>query len=54
MVLGKITGGGLILIGLAFIFVFPFGQKWQPTQFTKLGIFIGIFLVLLGIYLVSV
>jgi len=53
MVLGKIVGGGLIFVGLAFIFVFPFGQKWQPSQFTRLAILIGIFLILLGIYLVT-
>ena len=53
MVLGKITGGVLIFVGLAFVFVFPSGQKWQPKQFTTLGILIGIFLILLGIYMVT-
>jgi len=53
MVLGKIAGGILVLVGLGFVFVFPFGQKWQPAQFTRLGILIGIFLILFGIYLVT-
>lgn len=53
MVVGKITGGILILVGLAFVFVFPAGGKWQPNQFTTLGILIGIFLILLGIYMVT-
>lgn len=51
--IGKITGGMLILVGLAFVFVFPFGEKWQPKQFTNLGILIGIFLILFGIYMIA-
>lgn len=53
MVLEKIAGGALIFVGLAFVFVFPSGAKWQPKQFTTLGILIGIFLILLGIYFVT-
>lgn len=52
MILMKIVGGVMIFVGLSFVFVFPFGQKWQPKQFTNLAILIGMFLILLGIYFV--
>jgi drug/metabolite transporter (DMT)-like permease len=54
LILGKLAGVGLILAGLAFVFVFPAGTKFQWEKFTNLAIIIGIFLILLGILLVAI
>ncbi len=45
----KFFGTLSIIVGMAFIFVFPANRRYQPEQFTKLGILIGIILILFGI-----
>lgn len=52
MVIEKILGAISILAGIFFLFFFPDWKQFQPEFFTKTGIVIGIFLLLLGIYLI--
>ncbi len=48
----KIIGGACILTGIFFIIFFPETKQFEFIQFTKTAIIIGIFLILLGIYLI--
>jgi len=54
MIVEKILGVISILAGFFFIFLFPDWTPFQPKSFTKTGIIIGIFLLLLGIYLIRI
>jgi hypothetical protein len=51
MVVTKIIGGLLVIGGLLFVIVFPDIAVYQSKAFSKTGIIIGVFLILLGIYL---
>jgi len=54
MVIWKILGGLSILAGFFFVFLFPDWKEFQTDQFTLTGIGLGIFLILLGIYLLRI
>jgi len=49
--IGKILGALSIVGGFFFIFLFPSWKQYEWEPFTKLAIMLGIFLILLGIYL---
>jgi len=52
MVIMKIFGALSILAGIFFLVFFPDWKQFQPSSFTNTAIVIGIFLLLLGIYLI--
>ena len=57
MATNQILGAGLILGGLAFMFVFPdwhVESAYQPKQFAHSAILIGLLMVIAGVYLVLV
>jgi len=53
MVLYKILGGLSILFGLFLMFGVPAAGEYQPFSMSKAAILIGIFFVILGIYLMT-
>lgn len=53
MVVFKILGGLSVLFGLFLMFGVPAGQEYQPIGMARASILIGIFFVLLGIYLIT-
>lgn len=54
MVLLKILGALSIFVGLGFIFGFPDMIRYQHTYHTNVGMILGIFFVLFGIYLIRI
>jgi len=53
MVLYKIIGGLSVLFGLFLMFGFPVASEYQPEAMGKTAIVIGIFFVILGVYLMT-
>jgi len=51
MVWNQILGVLSMLVGFFFMFVFPDWEILQPKAFTKTGMIIGLFFILLGVYL---
>ena len=51
VILKKLAGLVLILVGLFFIIGFPDIIDYQPSNFGRAGIFIGIVLMVIGIWL---
>jgi hypothetical protein len=54
MILTKIIGAGCILLGFFLVVLFPDSPDFQPPNMTWTGVLFGIFLILLGIYLLKV
>lgn len=53
MVLYKILGGLSILFGLFLMFGVPAAREYQPFGMSRTAILIGIFFVILGVYLMT-
>ncbi|MBI4010122.1 MAG: hypothetical protein HY361_02930 [Candidatus Aenigmarchaeota archaeon] len=53
MVLFKIIGGLSVVFGLFLMFGVPAAGEYQPPAMSKTAILIGIFFVILGIYLMT-
>jgi len=54
MILTKVAGVGCILAGFFFVVYLPESGEMQMPTFTNVFVFLGIFLILLGIYLIKV
>ena len=54
MILTKIAGVGCILAGFFFVVYLVESSEMQTPTFTNVFVFFGIFLILLGIYLLKV
>jgi len=54
MILTKILGAGCIVLGFFFVVYLPGVPDYQPENMAWTFVFFGIFLILLGIYLVKV
>jgi hypothetical protein len=54
MILLKIIGAGCVLLGFFLVVLFPDSPDLQPPNMGWAGVLIGIFLILLGIYLLKV
>jgi len=54
MILTKLFGVGCILFGFFMVVYFPDSEEIQPPGMAWSGILIGIFSILLGIYLLKV
>jgi hypothetical protein len=53
MILIKIIGAGCILLGFFLVVLFPDIPEFQSPSMGWAGVFIGIFLIALGIYLLK-
>lgn len=49
--INKIIGVGSILLGLAITIGFPSVRDYQPDAMGRTGVFIGIALIVIGLYL---
>ena len=54
MILTKLLGAGCILFGFFMVVYFPDSEQTQPPNMGWTGVLIGIFSILLGIYLLKV
>ena len=53
MVVFKILGGLSVLFGLFLMFGVPAAEEYQPAGMARASILIGIFFIILGIYLLT-
>jgi hypothetical protein len=54
MILTKLAGAGCIVLGFFLVVYFPDTAEFQHPPMTNTFIIFGIFLILLGIYLIKV
>jgi len=54
MILTRLLGAGCILFGFFMVVYFPDSEEIQPSNMGWTGVLIGIFSILLGIYLLKV
>jgi hypothetical protein len=54
MILIKIIGASCILLGFFLVVLFPDSPELQPPNMTWSAVLFGIFLIMLGIYLLKV
>ena len=53
MILTKLLGAGCIVLGFIMVVYFPDATSIQPSSMGWAGVLIGIFLIILGIYLLK-